>query len=97
MSVRLILPQVQAIRDCLDGEKLSLVVTNTELSAALNSLKRPPDLVVCDSQVVHEVNRLTPSGIPMTTFSILMARFNLIRQKSSTAKVGDEGGSGDFT
>lgn len=72
---RLILPQVQAIRDCLDGEKLSLVVTNTELSAALNSLKRPPDLVVCDSQVVHEVNRLTPSGIPMTTFSILMARF----------------------
>lgn len=72
---RLILPQVQAIRDSLDGKKICLVVTEAELPAALDCLKKAPDLVVCDSQVVHAVDRQTPAHIPMTTFSILMARF----------------------
>ena len=72
---RLILPQVQTIRDSLDGRKICLVVTEAELPAALRCLKKAPDLVVCDSQVVHAVDRHTPGYIPMTTFSILMARF----------------------
>ena len=72
---RLILPQVQAIRDSLDGRKICMVVTEEELPAAIDCLKNPPDLVVCDSQVVHLVDRDTPVHIPMTTFSILMARF----------------------
>lgn len=72
---RLILPQVQAIRDSLDGQKICMAIKETELSAALDKLKLPPDLVVCDSQVVHTVERELPTAIPMTTFSILMARF----------------------
>ena len=72
---RLILPQVQAIRDLLDSRCLCMVVTDGELSAALKRLATPPDLVVCDSQVVHTVASQTPSAIPLTTFSILMARF----------------------
>ncbi len=72
---RLILPQVQAIRDSLDGRKLCMVVTEEELPDALGRLRHAPDLVVCDSQVVHKVDRDTPSDIPMTTFSVLMARF----------------------
>ncbi len=71
---RLILPQVQTIRDSLDGRKICLVVTEAELPAALDCLKKAPDLVVCDSQVVHAVDRHAPEYIPMTTFSILMAR-----------------------
>ncbi len=71
---RLILPQVQTIRDCLDNRKLPLVCTEKDLPQALVSLRETPALVVCDSQVVHEVARLTPASIPLTTFSILMAR-----------------------
>ncbi len=72
---RLILPQVQAIRDLLDGRRLCLVTTEADLPAALQALKEPPSLVVCDSQVVRTADRLTPPEIPLTTFSILMARF----------------------
>lgn len=71
---RLILPQVQTIRDSLDNRKLALVCTEKDLPQALGALKEPPAIVVCDSQVVHEVARLTPISIPLTTFSILMAR-----------------------
>ena len=72
---RLILPQVQAIRDLLDSRCLCMVVTDGELPAALSRLASPPDLVVCDSQVVRRVVEQTPPSIPLTTFSILMARF----------------------
>ena len=72
---RLILPQVQAIRDCLDGRKICMICTEGELEDAFGKLKDAPDLVVCDSQVVHKVAALTPLDIPLTTFSILMARF----------------------
>ena len=76
---RLILPQVQAIRDCLDHDRLCMMVTEARLPVALTSLGRPPDLVVCDSQVVSRVvsclrGERLPAAIPMTTFSILMAR-----------------------
>ena len=71
---RLILPQVQTIRDSLDGRCLCLVVTEEQLPQAFAALRRPPDLVVCDSQVVHVAARLTPPSVPLTTFSILMAR-----------------------
>ena len=72
---RLILPQVQAIRDCLDNDATVLVVKERELAAALANLKRPPDLVVCDSQVVLKAAADTPPGVKLTTFSILFSRF----------------------
>ena len=72
---RLILPQVQTIRDALDNDAAVVVVKERELSAALSNLKRPPDLVVCDSQVVMKMVADVPSGIRCTTFSILLARF----------------------
>ena len=72
---RIILPQVQAIRDILDHDSLCMVVKETEYKQALASLKNPPDLVVCDSQVVHLMVEQTPPEIPCTTFSILFSRF----------------------
>lgn len=71
---RLILPQVQAIRDCLDARALCLVTGVEDYAGALARLGQPPDLVVCDSQVVRETVAATPADIPLTTFSILMAR-----------------------
>ena len=71
---RLIMPQVQAIRDCLDNDQTAIVVKETGYFKALQNLKMPPDLVVCDSQVVKFMVQNTPSNIKCTTFSILMAR-----------------------
>ncbi len=72
---RLILPQVQAIRDILDNDASVLVVKEREYLAVLEKLKHPPSLVVCDSQVVQKMVADTPGGIPCTTFSILFSRF----------------------
>jgi len=72
---RLILPQVMAMRDLLDGGALGLVCQASDLAAALASLKAPPAIVVTDSQAFHEVERGLPPDIPLTSFSILMARF----------------------
>ena len=72
---RLILPQVMAIRDLLDGESLALVTQDRELRRALEGLARPPALVVTDSQAFLKVAADVPAGVPMTSFSILMARF----------------------
>jgi [FeFe] hydrogenase H-cluster maturation GTPase HydF len=72
---RLILPQVQAIRDLLDGDALCMVVKERELRSALDRLKTPPKLVVTDSQAFLKVAADTPEEIPLTSFSILMARF----------------------
>ncbi|MDD2236277.1 MAG: [FeFe] hydrogenase H-cluster maturation GTPase HydF [Kiritimatiellae bacterium] len=71
---RLILPQVQTLRDALDNDAAALVVKEREYTAALQRLNQPPDLVICDSQVVMKMVADTPSGIPCTTFSILFAR-----------------------
>lgn len=72
---RIILPQVMAIRDLLDGGAMALVAQAHELRRALESLTRPPALVVTDSQAFGEVAADVPPGVPMTSFSILMARF----------------------
>ena len=72
---RLILPQVQTIREILDYKGLALVCQTEELPAMINSLKNPPKMVICDSQAFDRVDELTPRRIPLTSFSILMARF----------------------
>ena len=72
---RLILPQVQAIRDLLDSDAYCLVVKERELGHALDRLKSPPKLVVTDSQAFLKVAGDTPHDVPMTSFSILMSRF----------------------
>ena len=71
---RLILPQVMAIRDVLDGAGLAMVVQARELSKALSALKHLPALVVTDSQAFQSVARDVPDAVPMTSFSILMSR-----------------------
>ena len=72
---RIILPQVQTIRDALDSDAMTLVVKESEYKDALSKLKEPPSLVVCDSQVVDKMVRETPKGVKCTTFSILFSRF----------------------
>jgi [FeFe] hydrogenase H-cluster maturation GTPase HydF len=71
---RLIVPQVQAIRDLLDGDACCLVVKERELRDALGRLNRPPALVVTDSQAFLKVAADTPPTVKMTSFSILFAR-----------------------
>lgn len=72
---RLILPQVQTIREILDHKGLALVCQTEELPAMIHSLKNPPKMVICDSQAFDRVDELTLDSIPLTSFSILMARF----------------------
>lgn len=72
---RLILPQVQTIREILNHKGLALVCQTEELPAMIHSLKNPPKMVICDSQAFDRVDELTPDSIPLTSFSILMARF----------------------
>jgi len=93
---RLILPQVQSIRDLLDSDALCLVVKEHELRHALSRLTVPPKLVVTDSQVFLKVAADTPRGVPMTSFSVLFARFkgDLLTQVIGTTAV-DALGAGD--
>ncbi|MCL0034441.1 [FeFe] hydrogenase H-cluster maturation GTPase HydF [Dehalococcoidia bacterium] len=72
---RIILPQVQTIRDALDNNAATLVVKETEYRHILDKLKNPPDIVVCDSQVVARMVADTPDGVKCTTFSILFSRY----------------------
>ncbi len=72
---RLILPQQQTIRDLLDAGALALVTRETELAAALSRLAAPPALVVTDSQAFRAVDAIVPQAVPLTSFSILMARY----------------------
>lgn len=71
---RLILPQVQAIRDALDFNNTVIVVKEDAYKATLENLINPPALVICDSQVVDKMVAETPDSIPCTTFSTLFAR-----------------------
>lgn len=71
---RLILPQVQTIREALDGDTIVVVTKDRELSSALQKLKEPPRLVVTDSQAIMHVSGVVPEDVSLTTFSILMAR-----------------------
>ena len=72
---RLILPQVQTIRDLLDADTMALVVKDSELPDLLKLLKEPPALVITDSQIFPKVRDMLPRGVPLTSFSILMARY----------------------
>ena len=71
---RLILPQQQTVRDILEAGASALVCRDTELPQTLQSLNMPPKLVITDSQIFGKVDRLVPSQLPLTSFSILMAR-----------------------
>ncbi|MEE9367830.1 MAG: [FeFe] hydrogenase H-cluster maturation GTPase HydF [Pontiella sp.] len=71
---RLILPQVSTIRDVLDNDAATLVVKEREYAHMLNQLRKPPDIIICDSQVVLKMVGDTPNEILCTTFSILFAR-----------------------
>ena len=72
---RLILPQQQTIRDILDSGAMALVCRDSELEAMLIGLKEPPALVITDSQVFGKVSKIVPKNIPLTSFSILFARY----------------------
>lgn len=72
---RLILPQVQVLREILDCDAIGVTVKERELEEALGNLRRDPALVITDSQVVLEVAGDVPENVPLTTFSTLFARF----------------------
>lgn len=72
---RLILPQQLAVRDILDCGAIAVVTKENMLENTLASLKNPPDLVITDSQVFKMVNEIVSEDIPLTSFSILMARY----------------------
>lgn len=71
---RLILPQQQVIREVLEAGAISMVVKDTEYEQFLNSLQKKPRIVITDSQVFGKISAATPKDIPLTSFSILMAR-----------------------
>lgn len=72
---RMILPQQQMIRDVLDGGAVNIVTKETELETALKSLAKKPKMVITDSQAFGTVNKIVPEDIPLTSFSILFARY----------------------
>lgn len=71
---RLILPQQQVIRDCLEAGAIPVISRETELKAALNALGKKPKLVITDSQAFEQVDQIVPKDISLTSFSILLAR-----------------------
>lgn len=72
---RLILPQQQTIRDILDAGAVAIVVKDTELEESLKKMAQPPALVITDSQAFAQVSKMVPKEIPLTSFSILFARY----------------------
>ena len=72
---RLILPQVQVLRAILDNVANAIIAKENKLKEALANLKRPPSLVITDSQVFGEIESIVPEAIPFTSFSILFARY----------------------
>lgn len=77
---RLIMPEVQVIRDLLDNKCITIAVTVENIQSALDNLKEPPALVITDSQIFKIVNEIVPENIRLTSFSLLMAKIkgNLI-------------------
>ena len=86
---RLILPQVQSIRDLLDSDAITMVVKERELKPAIDQLKTLPKLIVTDSQAFLKVVADAPPGVPVTSFSILFSRFkgDLIAQAAGAASI----------
>ena len=72
---RLILPQVQTIRDILDNKAIVIGATFDKFEIALKSLKKPPKVIITDSQVFKEVEKLKPKESALTSFSVLFARY----------------------
>ena len=72
---RLILPQQQVLREVLDKGAVAVVATEKELPRALDALRQAPQLVITDSQAFGPVSRIVPQQVPLTSFSILMARY----------------------
>ena len=72
---RIILPQQQTLRDILDSNCLAVCCKDTELESTLNALREPPALVITDSQVFGKVSKVLPESVPLTSFSILFARY----------------------
>ncbi len=72
---RLILPQQQTIRDIIDAGCSAFVCQDTELPGVLDALKNPPKMVITDSQAFGRVSKMVPETVPLTSFSILFARY----------------------
>ena len=72
---RMILPQQQAIRDIIDAGGIAVITQVEQLTDAINNLKDSPALIITDSQAFGKVMRIVPENIPLTSFSILMARY----------------------
>lgn len=93
---RLILPQVETLRDLLDRDCNAIVVKENTLQSALENLKNPPDLVITDSQAFAEVSKILPQEQPLTSFSILFARkkgdFEYFMQSLSALENFPDGG-----
>lgn len=72
---RMILPQVQTLRDILDADAIPVFTKETQLADTLAKLAAPPKMVVTDSQAFAVVSKIVPDEVPLTSFSILMARY----------------------
>jgi len=93
---RIILPQQMALRDTLDAGATAVVCKDTELEKTLQTLTAPPALVVTDSQVFSKVMNIVPESVPLTSFSILMARYKgSLRQSVLGAKAAKTLRDGD--
>jgi len=93
---RIILPQQQTLRDALDHHILTMVVQDTDVKAALAAMKEKPALVITDSQAFAQVAMDVPEDVPLTSFSILMARYKgFLDTAVRAAKAMDEIKAGD--
>jgi len=89
---RLILPQQLVIRDILDAHGVVVTCQDTELAMTLASLSKDPKMVITDSQVFEKVSKNVPKDVPLTSFSILMARYKgdlkeLVRGAAALSKI----------
>ena len=92
---RLILPQVQAIRDILDNDAIAVVCKEREVDALMKRLSPEPSLVICDSQVFLKADASIPNHIPLTSFSTVLARYkgdfqNYIKGTPHLSKLKDD-------
>lgn len=87
---RMILPQVQTIRDVLDSHAIVMATQVEELPATLNALKNPPKMVITDSQAFGTVKKMVPDDILLTSFSILFANFKGVLEQSVHGAVSIE-------
>jgi len=88
---RLILPEVQTIRDILDGHSICIISKETQIKQTLSALKAPPKLAITDSSCFHVAAASVPNNIPLTSFSILFSRLkgDLIQQAIHTKTIDD--------